>query len=144
MLTHSYNGIMAPLVMRSWDDHTAYWGSYVVVTSSMTPQLTISLSLSRWRVYPRRQTPPSPDLQNMDSLEKSGVGLFGLLFLCFHSVHDHVPPPPMPPLRHETFKDSQPGLNTAVWIGPESNALQRFLAIHNFMCFVSVWRLFII
>lgn len=41
MLTHSYNWIMAPLLMRSWEGHTAYRTSYVAVTSSMTPQPTI-------------------------------------------------------------------------------------------------------
>lgn len=82
MLTHSYNGIMAPLVMRSWDDHTACWVSNVAVTSSTTREPNISPSLPRCCVYSRREATPSPDLQNEDSSVKSDEGLCGLFTVC--------------------------------------------------------------
>lgn len=64
MLTHSYNWIMAPLMMRSWEGHTAYWMSYVAVTSFMTGQPTISFPSFLCRVYSRRQATPNPDLED--------------------------------------------------------------------------------
>lgn len=86
MLTNSYNGIMAPLVMRSWDDRTACWACYVVAMSSMTPPASYFL-LPRPRLPTQTGNVESrPAKYGLVMMMKSDEGLFSLLFLCFRSV----------------------------------------------------------
>lgn len=123
---------MAPLVMRSWEDHTARLSSYVAATSSMTSQADHFSFSSPSTVSTHADRQLQALTCNIRTFHWREEGLWMRLSLFSNSVCLHVEPPPPPhawDIQGQRVRYKHSDLDRA----EESNALQRFLATHTFM-----------
>lgn len=132
MLTHSYNWIMASLVMRSWEGHTAYWMSYVAGTHC----IVLSSSSLLCPIAGNSESRPGRwgRFRGYDSLatdcERSS--------LCVFTACTSPTLPSLLSLTHVRDIQGQSAKFKHIAVWTESNATD------TFMSSVAVWCLFII